>query len=74
MQNKAPQGSWSWDIDALTLKEGCTFVFGGDCFDKGPHDIRLSQQLVSLKKRYPGRVALLLGMLWHDGFTGDPNS
>ena len=37
------------------------FVFGGDLFDKGPHDERLSRLLVDLKRRYPTRVFLLMG-------------
>lgn len=37
------------------------FVFGGDAVDKGPGDIRLCRQLVSLKQRFPGRVFLLVG-------------
>lgn len=45
----------------LLLRDGCAFVFGGDLFDKGPGDIRLSKELVALKQRYPDRVALLMG-------------
>jgi hypothetical protein len=37
------------------------FVFGGDLFDKGPHDARLSDLLVDFKTRYPDRVFLLAG-------------
>jgi hypothetical protein len=36
-------------------------VFGGDAVDKGPGDIRLCRQLVSLKRRHPERVFLLVG-------------
>lgn len=49
--------------NALELKEGCGLVFGGDCFDKGPGDIRISRALVDLKKRHPDRVFLLLGKI-----------
>lgn len=45
----------------LLLNDNCAFVFGGDCFDKGPGDIRISRELVKLKKSYPDRVFLILG-------------
>eukprot|EP00466_Bigelowiella_natans_P003754 jgi/Bigna1/70957/fgenesh1_pg.14_\ len=45
----------------LELREGTYFIFGGDLFDKGPGDIRLSKELVALKQRYPNRVYLLIG-------------
>lgn len=45
----------------LKLREGCYFIYGGDSVDKGPGDIRLCRALVSLKKRYPDRVFLLVG-------------
>ncbi len=38
------------------------FVFGGDCFDKGRGDIRISRMLVDLKRRHPHRVRLILGV------------
>ena len=41
--------------------DDCYFVFGGDSVDKAPGDIRLCRALVSLKKRYPDRVFLLVG-------------
>jgi hypothetical protein len=37
------------------------FVYGGDLFDKGSGDIRLANQLVALKQRYPTRVFLIMG-------------
>ena len=49
------------DGNTLRLKDGCMFVFGGDCFDKGAGDIRLGHLLADLKDRYPDRVHLLLG-------------
>jgi len=36
-------------------------VFGGDLYDKGPYDIRLSQMLCDLKDKHPDRVWLLMG-------------
>ena len=46
----------------LDLRDNhCYFVFGGDSVDKAPGDIRLCRALVSLKKRYPDRVFLLVG-------------
>jgi hypothetical protein len=46
----------------LTLHGNNThFVYGGDTVDKGPGDIRLVRALVSLKRRYPDRVHLLVG-------------
>ena len=37
------------------------FVHGGDCVDKGTGDVRITKELVGLKKRYPKRVRLVLG-------------
>jgi hypothetical protein len=37
------------------------FVHGGDLFDRGPGDIRLSRLLVDFKQRHPSRVFLLMG-------------
>ena len=45
----------------LILRPDTHFVYGGDTVDKGPGDIRLVRALVSLKKRYPDRVHLLVG-------------
>jgi len=45
----------------LILRPNTHFVYGGDTVDKGPGDIRLVRALVSLKKRYPDRVHLLVG-------------
>jgi len=36
-------------------------IHGGDAVDKGPGDIRVVKALISLKKRYPERVFLILG-------------
>eukprot|EP00756_Hemistasia_phaeocysticola_P043980 Hpha_TRINITY_DN17562_c0_g1::TRINITY_DN17562_c0_g1_i1::g.92498::m.92498 len=41
--------------------DGAHFVFGGDVVDKGVGDIRLTRELVALKRRYPSRVWLLVG-------------
>ena len=45
----------------LVLRPNTYFIYGGDTVDKGPGDIRLVRALVSLKKRYPDRVHLLVG-------------
>eukprot|EP00571_Detonula_confervacea_P006065 CAMPEP_0172313510 /NCGR_PEP_ID=MMETSP1058-20130122/20330_1 /TAXON_ID=83371 /ORGANISM="Detonula confervacea, Strain CCMP 353" /LENGTH=576 /DNA_ID=CAMNT_0013027169 /DNA_START=123 /DNA_END=1853 /DNA_ORIENTATION=- len=45
----------------LILRPNTHFIYGGDTVDKGPGDIRLVRSLVSLKKRYPERVHLLVG-------------
>lgn len=45
----------------LILKDDWHFVFGGDTCDKGPGSLRCLQALVSLKRRYPDRVHLLMG-------------
>jgi len=37
------------------------FVYGGDVVDKGFGDIRVARALVSLKRRHPDRVFLLVG-------------
>jgi hypothetical protein len=45
----------------LVLRPDSHFVYGGDTVDKGPGDIRLVRALVSLKRRHPDRVDLLVG-------------
>ena len=45
----------------IELQDGCYFVHGGDGVDRGPGDIRVVKHLTSLKKRYPGRVFLIMG-------------
>lgn len=40
---------------------GKYFCYGGDCFDRGPGDIRVARLLVGLKRRYPERVFLIMG-------------
>eukprot|EP01031_Cornospumella_fuschlensis_P035299 gene35299-42771_t len=37
------------------------FVFGGDSVDRGPGDLRILSDLVSLKEQYPTRVFIILG-------------
>ena len=49
------------DEGRLVLEDDFSFVFGGDLFDKGPGDRRLSELLCDLKDRYPDRVFLLMG-------------
>jgi len=51
----------SKDKESLVLKDGAMFVFGGDVCDKGPGSIRITRQLVALKKKYSDRVILILG-------------
>jgi len=45
----------------LKLRPEWTFVFGGDLCDKAPGSLRIAKQLVSVKKRYPDRVYLIVG-------------
>lgn len=45
----------------LDLADGWQFIFGGDSCDKGPGTIRFCEALVSLKRRHPRRVHLILG-------------
>jgi len=48
------------DLD-LQLEEGWHFVYGGDACRQGPGTLRFLETMVRLKKRWPGRVHLLLG-------------
>eukprot|EP00041_Stephanoeca_diplocostata_P014169 m.254906 g.254906 ORF g.254906 m.254906 type:complete len:339 (+) comp19607_c0_seq14:46-1062(+) len=60
--NRSRVVNWSDGVgSALELLPGAGLIFGGDCFDKGAGDIRISSLLVDLKQRHPDRVALLLG-------------
>eukprot|EP00288_Rhodomonas_lens_P015739 CAMPEP_0177696280 /NCGR_PEP_ID=MMETSP0484_2-20121128/3898_1 /TAXON_ID=354590 /ORGANISM="Rhodomonas lens, Strain RHODO" /LENGTH=389 /DNA_ID=CAMNT_0019207245 /DNA_START=206 /DNA_END=1371 /DNA_ORIENTATION=+ len=45
----------------LELNDGCEFVFGGDSQDKGIGEIRFVKHLLSLKRRYPERVHIIIG-------------
>ena len=45
----------------LSLRDGFRFVYGGDLFDKGTHDLRLCRELTALKAKYPDRVTLIVG-------------
>jgi hypothetical protein len=45
----------------LVLADGAYFIFGGDVVDKGLGDERLCRQLVSLKRKHPDRVFMLVG-------------
>lgn len=47
--------------DQLELRDGCELVFGGDVCDKGDGDLYVARELVGLKRRYPGRVHIILG-------------
>ncbi|MEZ0229508.1 MAG: hypothetical protein ACAI25_12835 [Planctomycetota bacterium] len=45
----------------LTVREGATFVFGGDAIDRGPAGRRIVATLLDAKRRQPGQVVLLAG-------------
>ena len=45
----------------LELRENCHFVYGGDVCDRGDGDLRVIQDILSLKRRYPNRVHIVLG-------------
>uniref|UniRef100_A0A7S0F8R4 Uncharacterized protein n=1 Tax=Pyrodinium bahamense TaxID=73915 RepID=A0A7S0F8R4_9DINO len=61
----------------LELEEGWHFVYGGDACCKGQGTLRFLETMVRLKKRWPGRVHLLLGIRdlnltqWTGEFEGD---
>mmetsp|Transcript_14129 Transcript_14129/g.40398 ORF Transcript_14129/g.40398 Transcript_14129/m.40398 type:complete len:287 (-) Transcript_14129:86-946(-) len=64
------------DLD-LQLEEGWHFVYGGDACTQGPGSLRFLEAMVRLKKRWPGRVHLLLGakdmdvQAWTTDLSGD---
>ena len=43
------------DGKGLALRPKSAFVFGGDLFDRGNGDLRLAQELLSLKERHLGK-------------------
>lgn len=48
----------------IELQDGWRFIFGGDAVDKGNAiggSLRVVLTLLSMKRRYPGRVSILLG-------------
>lgn len=45
----------------IHLAEGAQFVFGGDAVDQHIGDLEVLQELVSLKRKYPDRVHLIVG-------------
>jgi len=57
----SPGMSFSKCRTFLQLEDNIGFVFGGDLYDKGSYDIRLSKLLCDLKDKYPNRVWLLMG-------------
>jgi hypothetical protein len=46
---------------SLILKDGASFVFGGDSQDKGIGDIRFVKMMLALKAKYPDRVFFIIG-------------
>lgn len=47
--------------DALVLRDGASFVFGGDAVDRGPDSLRIQRTFLDAKERYGDRVVLLAG-------------
>lgn len=45
----------------LELKRGCHFVHGGDVCDRGEGDMRILEDLITLKRKYPENVHFILG-------------
>jgi hypothetical protein len=45
----------------ITLQENCHFVFGGDVCDRGPGDLQVISDLLTMKRDYPDRVHFILG-------------
>jgi hypothetical protein len=45
----------------LSLRDSCHLVFGGDVCDRGPGDLRIIQDLLRLKEKYPSRTHFILG-------------
>lgn len=43
------------------LRPDCHLVFGGDACDRGPGSMRVTRELLGLKRRHPSRVHLILG-------------
>lgn len=51
----------SLEGDRLSVREGVTFVFGGDAIDRGPSGRRVVRALLDVKRRQPEQVVLLAG-------------
>lgn len=47
--------------EELDLHEDYQVVYGGDVWDRGVGDLRIINDIVSLKKRHPSRVHIILG-------------
>src|SRR5437868_1676624 len=45
----------------LVVKDGATFVFGGDAIDRGPWSRRIVRTLLEAKTRQPSQVVMLAG-------------
>ena len=45
----------------IFLKKDCYFIYGGDVCDRGSGDLRILNDLIQLKLKYPENVYLILG-------------
>lgn len=51
------------DKSICLYDKSCYFVYGGDVCDRGPGDVQLLHELVSLKEKYPEQVYLIIGTM-----------
>lgn len=51
----------SLEGETLSVREGATFVFGGDAIDRGPWSRRVVRTLLAARERQPEQVVLLGG-------------
>ncbi len=59
---KEASGAFSRNASGeLNLTPGATFIFGGDAIDREEGSLRILDELVTLKERFPERVHLLIG-------------
>lgn len=54
-------GSGTTAVDVLRVREGATFVFGGDAIDRGPWSRRIVRTLLEARNAQPDQVVLLAG-------------
>lgn len=45
----------------ITVKQGAKLVIGGDMVDRGPGDLRVLADVVTLKENFPDQVEFILG-------------